>query len=638
MRRLVFRPKPQLLATLVLGILTAFSPMRAQAQDDPPQQAGRLAYVAGDVAIEPAGSQTWGQAYGNLPLGPGDRIVTQGYGRAEIQIGQTWVHIGHDADVTLVDATANAVTFGVAAGSARVHSNGLLPNQVLYVQTPSGSTTTSQPADFRIDVMPSDSAAVFTDNYGPVYISGAGDFGVETNPGQALELVGTNPVYPQWLQPASPDDLDSWSMTRDEQIAHSEAFQYVSRDIPSAADLDGNGYWQPDSPYGPAWFPRVEPGWAPYRNGHWIHRPPWGWTWVENELWGDAPFHYGRWVVIDGRWGWIPGPPTQQPVWSPALVVFAGADPGVSVWFPLGPGEPYRPWYRCSPEYIDRVNISNIRPAPRVEVHTTYVNIVNVNITNITYVNRSAGYTAIRQDDFASGRSPAKVAVHVDLNLVSHAQVLAAPRVQPTRESVIAPPPRVEVKVAASRPALINAQGRVVAAQPHAQPVEAPVHPVSHPAPPPGRTVVAKPATAKVVPPSQHLTPSGKPKSMPEVQPAPATAGKPAPETKTAPAAAPPAKPAATAKPVPAAPSKAAAPPSKSDNATRPAPSQPAPAPASKPAPGSAQAPVATHPAPDAKQASPPAKPGTKPAAKPEDKNKKPNNEKDKKPEDQKPQ
>ena len=38
-----------------------------------------------------------------------------------------------------------------------------------------------------------------------------------------------------------------------------------------------------------------------------------------------------------------------HPVWSPALVVFAGGihvgGAGVSVWFPLGPGEPYHPWY-----------------------------------------------------------------------------------------------------------------------------------------------------------------------------------------------------------------------------------------------------------------------------------------------------
>ena len=54
---------------------------------------------------------------------------------------------------------------------------------------------------------------------------------------------------------------------------------------------------------------------------------------------------------------------------------------------PAGPGEAYRPWYRCSPRYIDQVNITNIREVSRVHVQNTYVNIVNV--TNITYMNRT---------------------------------------------------------------------------------------------------------------------------------------------------------------------------------------------------------------------------------------------------------
>lgn len=636
MRRMLLRAQSQSLATLVLVILTACIGLRARAQDDPPPQAGRLSFIAGDVSIEPADSQTWAQAFPNLPLGPGDRIVTDDNGRAEIQIGQTWVRIGHNADVTLVDADSDAITFGVASGSVRVHCNGLWPDQVLYVQTPSGSTTISQPADFRVDVMPSDSAAVFTDNYGPAYISGAGDFGVETSPGQALELVGTNPVFPEWLQPSYPDELDAWSTGRDTQIARAVSYRYVSPEIAGAAELDGAGDWMPDSDYGPVWFPRVDAGWAPYRHGHWINRPPWGWVWVEEEPWGDAPFHYGRWVVINGRWGWIPGPPAEHPVWSPALVVFAGGGPGVSVWFPLGPGEPYRPWYRCSSAYIDRVNISNIRPAPRVVVRTTYVDIVNVHVTNITYVNRSAGYTAVREEDFAAGRHPSEVSVHVNIDLVSRAQVLAAPTVQPTRETVIAPPPRRAVQVAIARPVLVNAQGKVVAAQPHAQAVEAPVRPVQHPRPPAGRTVVAQPTNVRVVPPSQRLTSTGKPKPMPAEQRAPVDPAKPAPEAKPAPApaAAPQPKPATAPKPAPAQPKPEPA--SKPAPEAKPAPAaQPktaAPAPAPKPAPAAKPAPVA-NPAPEPK----PAQPAAKPAPKPEDKNKKPN-DKDKKPEDQKPQ
>jgi hypothetical protein len=156
--------------------------------------------------------------------------------------------------------------------------------------------------------------------------------------------------------------------------------------------FDAAGDWQPQSDYGPIWFPHVDAGWAPYHYGHWVHMPFYGWTWVADEPWGAAPFHYGRWVAVGGRWGWIPGPREGHPVWSPAQVVFAGGiqfgGVGVSVWFPLGPGEAYKPWYPCSPQYINQINISNIHESRIIHVQTTYVNIVNV--TNVTYVNRTS--------------------------------------------------------------------------------------------------------------------------------------------------------------------------------------------------------------------------------------------------------
>ena len=84
-------------AALVLLTSTAL------AQDDPPPEAGRISYISGNVSIQPVTADDWGQAYPNLPVGPGDRIFTDSDGRAEIQVGQTYVRIGPNSDVTLVD-------------------------------------------------------------------------------------------------------------------------------------------------------------------------------------------------------------------------------------------------------------------------------------------------------------------------------------------------------------------------------------------------------------------------------------------------------------------------------------------------------------------------------------------------------
>ncbi|HXR37876.1 MAG TPA: DUF6600 domain-containing protein [Terracidiphilus sp.] len=572
------------------------------AQPDPPAQAGRLSYITGQVSVQPAGIDNWGQAYPNLPLGPGDRIVTDFDGRAEIQVGQTFVRIGPKTDVTLVDSTPLGIYFGVAQGSVHIRTNGLWQGQAVYANTPSGSAMLVNGGQFRVDVMPDQPAALFT-SFGNLnlFITGAGGFSQYVGGGQALELIGSNPVVPQWMQPADWDDLDNFSHQRDEQILQAMSYRYVSPEVPGAYELDANGDWMPGTPYGPIWFPRNVPyGWAPYHYGHWVNHAPWGWVWVEDESWGYAPFHYGRWVSWNGRWGWVPGPPAAHPVWSPALVVFAGGihvgGVGVSAWFPLGPGEPYRPWYPCSPRYTDQVNITNIVEAPRVHVQTTYV---NVNVVNITYVNRTTAVTAMRQEDFASGRPAHQANVVVDVHQFDHVQPLAAPEPRPTPQSFIGHPPVRAVQVSAVRPVLINEKGKAVSATPGAKAVEPPVKPAPLVRALPGHTIVAPPPGAGKPQPGAPTPPGSFVRPAPPAPPAPVT-----PAPKPAPAAVTPSKPALE-------PAPKTAPPAVNRPAAPVAPVEPTapPKPAVKPTPG----PGTTTPPPPAGKT--PTEPNAKPAA-----------------------
>jgi hypothetical protein len=603
------RARKLLLASAAAALL-ALATLPAQAQPDPPAQAGRLSYITGNVSFQPVGSDDFGQAFPNLPLGPGDRIVTDSDGQAEIQIGQTFVRIGPNTDVSLVDSTPTGLYFGVAQGSIHVNAHGLWDEQSVFVNTPSGSATLSTPGQFRVDVIPQDSAAVFSAFGVNLLITGAGGFEQPIAPKQALELVGSNPVYPQWLDQADWDPLDTWSFHRDEAIANAASYRYVSPEIPGAYELDAAGTWEPGSPYGPVWFPNnVQAGWAPYHNGHWINHAPWGWVWVEDESWGYAPFHYGRWVSWNGRWGWVPGPPAAHPVWSPALVVFAGGiqvgGVTVSAWFPLGPGEAYRPWYRTSPRYIDEVNRTNIVEAPRVHVQTTYV---NINVVNVTYVNRTT-VTAMNHEDFAAGRPARQAAVVVDVHLMEHVQPLAAPEPRPTPQSFTGHPPARPVQVNVARPVLINEKGLAVAAKPGAAPVQPPVKaapPVIKA--PPGHVAVAPPPTARPVPAGRAVPP---PAPAPPAKPSAPEPLKPEIRPNQEPGARPLQQPAARpiqqpeAKPVPEPPAK------------------PVPPPAPKPAPQ-----TGVKPAPPA--AKPDAKPGVNPPAK-NNKDKKDDKNKDEK-------
>ena len=487
---------------IAVPAILAFTAVSAFAQNDPPDQAGRISATFGTVSIQPAGSDDWGQAYPNLPVGPGDRIYTDQNGQAEVQVGQTYIRIGPNTDVTLVNDDQNAIAWGVAQGSVHVRSFGLWQGQSLDLSTANGDARIGGAGEIRVDAMPDQGVTIFTSLGNGLVVTGAGGFWQQMGNWQSLQVAGTNPVDAQWLQPASPDPLDQWSQQRDQQIQNAASYQYVNPEMPGAADLDANGDWTPDSDYGPVWFPRNVPaGWEPYHYGHWINRDPWGWVWVEDEPWGYAPFHYGRWVSYRGRWGWVPGPREDHPVWSPALVVFAGGiqvgGVGVSAWFPLGPGEAYRPWYPCSPRYIDRVNITNIHEGRAIHVQTTYVNIVNVrNVTNITYVNRNIGASAMRQDDFAAGRPVRQAAVQVDQRQFDHVQVVDRPA-PVTRQSFVPRPVGHPIPVSGTRPVFINQQGLQITNRPGAPPVQPPVRPVPPMRTVPGRTVAAPPQNSR---------------------------------------------------------------------------------------------------------------------------------------------
>ena len=597
-----------LIAVAVSGMMLAATNVKAQ--DDPPLGAARLTHIQGSVSLQPNGVDDWGQAYPNMPVGEGDRVFSDQQAMGELQALQVRAYFSANADITLIRLGYQGVELGVGQGSFYVSSDGFAPGSGFSVQTPNGAITVAGKAEFRIDVYPDQQSTVITndpnrDPYrGDVTLNGGGGFYMQLRPGESVQLSGTNPVYAQPLGPVDPDGFGRWSADLEGHRFNSISARYVSTELPGYDELDGAGDWQPESDYGPIWFPRVQEGWAPYRYGHWVNMPFYGWTWVADEPWGAAPFHYGRWVVVGNRWGWIPGAREQHPVWSPAQVVFAGGisvgGAGVSVWFPLGPGEAYRPWYKCSPQYVNQINITNIHESRVVHVQTTYVNVVNVtNVTNITYVNRTVGVTAMRQQDFAAGHPAQTAVVHVNPQQIEHVQP-ARPEAPVPAQRILAHPISKPAAAPAQRPVLINAKGQqaVAVAASVAKPIPVPVKAAPPaPRPIPGRVATGTPTLGgKPAPPSMM-------------------APKPTPQASTPQPAAPQTRPVAPTTPGTMAPK--ATPERYNPNLNKPAaPAQPAP----RAVPAPAQpAPKVTTPAPKpATQPAPPARtppPVTKPAA-----------------------
>ncbi len=230
----------------------------------------------------------------------------------------------------------------------------------------------------------------------------------------------------------------------------SASARYVSPEVIGYGELDGNGEWSQVPNYGAVWTPtRVAADWAPYRDGHWAWVDPWGWTWIDDAPWGFAPFHYGRWAFVQSRWSWVPGPRVERVVYAPALVAFVGGSnftlavstgrSAAIAWFPLAPGEVYRPAYTVSREYFTRVNVTN-----------TVVNVTNVtNIYNnptrtdikYTNVNNVNAVTAVPTQAFVDARPVQRAAVKVDPRVMQQAQVMAHPTLAPVKASITAAPP-----------------------------------------------------------------------------------------------------------------------------------------------------------------------------------------------------
>jgi len=492
-------------------------------------------------------------------VGPGDRVFAGPESLGEFQVGSVRAYFSAHTDLSLVDYNGQTIEYGQASGSVNYFANGFYPGQSLFVSTPNGGIVSTRYSKFRVDVHPDLGWSQVTNGSDSpaITISGAGGFSVTLLANQAVQIYGTNPVEGQPVPPLPGDEFQSWSYNLETHRQQSPSAQYVNTEMEGYAELDNAGEWQAQSQYGPIWFPRVEAGWAPYHNGHWVHRPFFGWTWVADEPWGAAPFHYGRWVAIGGRWAWIPGPREGHPVWSPAQVVFAGGisvgGVGVSVWFPLGPGEAYKPWYPCTPEYINRINISNIRPAPAVHVQVNYVTIVN-QTTNITYINHTT-VTAMNTSDFAAGRPATKVAVNVNVNLVEHVQP-AAPAAPPPAKVVILHPAPKPQGVEAARPVLINHEGKAVSTVPGAKPAAVPIKALPpKPAPPAVKPMAtpAKPEAAPAKPEAKPMAAPAKPEAKPMATPAKPEMTPVKPEAKPAakPEAAPAKPEAAPAKPEP---------------------------------------------------------------------------------------
>jgi hypothetical protein len=528
--------KVSLLLALFLssGIFFGASPTASAQDDDPPTRVARLNYIQGSVSFQPAGEDDWIAADPNRPLTIGDNLWADQNSRGEVHIGSTSIRLSSLTGISFLNLDDRTVQLQLAQGTIEVHLRHYEPGSAFEIDTPNLAFTLVTPGEYRIEADPNGDSTMIIIREGQGQVTAVGEsYDLDAN--QEYFFSGTDQLAFD-AQPAPGfDDFENWSQARDQRENGSASARYVSRDIDGYYDLDDNGDWQNDPEYGAIWMPRgVAVGWAPYHDGHWVWINPWGWTWVDAQPWGFAPFHYGRWAYVRGYWGWVPGPVVVRPVYAPALVAFVGGGRGggvsVSVgfgggfagvaWFPLGPRDVYLPSYRCSPRYVQNVNVTNTRVVNVTQVTNVYntyhvtnttVNNVTVNRINYTYANNAAAVTAVSRETFVGAKPVQAAAVRVTSEQLQSARVVEAAPLAPTRASYVSATARVTPPSA--KPPVAFTQKKVVAR------LAPPALPASHGAAP--SRIVSAEAPPKSGQPAPRVNEAATPKTAQPMQPAP---------------------------------------------------------------------------------------------------------------------
>src|SRR2546423_2638761 len=525
------------LLSLLLAVLLVSA---ARADVDSHARIVRLSYAEGQVQIAHRDGIGYENATMNLPVVEGDQLRTSD-GRAEIELEDgsivrvvtdsqtTFAALGRYTDgvtITEVDLDQGEAEFKVTAHD----------DSSFRVNAAQRVITLRHSGRFRVTTLNSDPLEVVVWK-GEVSVSDKDttqEVRVKKEETFALDALDAGRYDLEKV--AQADDLDQWSLRRDEYLSTYAAnrasyaqspYQYGLNDLNyygQYVNVPGYGYcWQP---YG------INVGWDPYANGYWTYSPAYGYVWVSAYPWGWMPYRYGRWAFVSGYgWVWQPGywhtwNPTPR-IWNPPSGFRAPAPPPVparTATSPAPPADawPSRPAGRFSGTSAQRtVNTNDVQSPANAPVRMEGGPVrrtINQDDVQPAYSGRPASAERPAAGSGATGstntaapvREDPRVPERDDAPAMKHERPVetfhpAPPAQRATPRPTVAPPPPATMRT--DRPAeTFHASPPVQ--QPHvAPPPPAPAQ-VSHPAPPP----TPPPAAA---PPARTFTPPPAPPSPP---------------------------------------------------------------------------------------------------------------------------
>jgi hypothetical protein len=285
----------------------------------------RMSYVEGNVQMDRGAGQGLQQAFLNMSVAEGSKVVSGNDGEAEVQFED-------GSAIRLVpNSTIEFTQMGLRSSGAKYTTADLVAGQAYFDIHKKGSDeftvelgrqtiTLDHSAEFRADV--DHDRVNIAVLHGEVPVSAAGqtvivrkDETFSFDPNESNYTVAKN---------ISTGPYDDWNSERHDymdQYAYSSPYQSYSPYYYGLGDLTYYGNFVTVPGWGPMWQPFfMGPGWNPYMDGAWAWCPGFGYSWVSGYPWGWLPYHYGTWAFVPG-WGWLWEPGTVWNAWVPVAPV-----------------------------------------------------------------------------------------------------------------------------------------------------------------------------------------------------------------------------------------------------------------------------------------------------------------------------
>ncbi|MBC7635106.1 MAG: hypothetical protein H7251_05830, partial [Acetobacteraceae bacterium] len=403
---------------------------------DPPGRVGRVARIVGAVSFRTGEQSDWQPTTANYPVTSGQAYWTEPGAQAEFEVAGTRLVLDQGSELVIDALDDRSITARLAQGNVALVLRRMAAGDTVTLHTPRGTVTIADPGRYVLQTGDTGRPGLVTVIEGAAQVAGPG-LALTIGSGQTATISGQESLQGSIGPQASDPFIIANAMPLRPAVIGPATPPEQVQEMTGGAALAEAGQWDSVAEYGRVWYPPVASNWVPYREGHWAHVLPWGWTWIDDAPWGFAPFHYGRWLQIGPRWAWAPGweraegwapgwgeGHRHRPVYAPALVAFVGFGAGAALgarfgspvgWVPLGPREHYRPAFRASPGYAERINLGH-----------------GPDMNNTQYLNRH-GTTVVPASAMINSRPVARNTRLVSPQTMAAAQPLVQPPSRPSQ-------------------------------------------------------------------------------------------------------------------------------------------------------------------------------------------------------------